>query len=352
MATIDERRKADGTVTYRVRVRIGGETRIKSFHRKTDARAWARDIEADLGRGRYVPDAEAERRTVGQMIDRYLDEHLPTKRKNRDERNVRRELAWWKKQIGGKQLVRCDRDLVVRQRTALQLEELKGGGRRTPATVNRYLAALSHVFSVARDEWGWVKVNPVRRVKLPEPGGRVRVLSDAERKRLLAACKKHKNAYVELVVVLALSTAARRGELLSLRWSDVDLARGVLVLRDTKNRDTRTVALRGRALELMKAHAKVRRIESDLVFPGRRPTQPTTLHTPWREVVATAEIEDFRFHDLRHTAASHLAMSGATLAELAEILGHRTLQMVKRYSHLTDEHSAEVVGRMNEKLFP
>jgi integrase len=101
----------------------------------------------------------------------------------------------------------------------------------------------------------------------------------------------------------------------------------------------------------MQDHARVRRIDSDLVFPGKNPTRPAELKKPWHDALTAAQIADFRFHDLRHCTASYLAMNGATLAEIADILGHRTLSMVKRYTHIADSHSAKVVEAMNQKVF-
>jgi integrase len=95
----------------------------------------------------------------------------------------------------------------------------------------------------------------------------------------------------------------------------------------------------------------MRRIGTDLLFPGADPTKPVDVTKPWGTAVKRATLENFRFHDLRHTAASYLAMSGATTIELAAVLGHRTLQMVKRYAHLADAHTGAVVAAMNERMF-
>ena len=186
--------------------------------------------------------------------------------------------------------------------------------------------------------------------KLEEPKGRVRFLSREERTRLLDACRKTPDLYT--IVVLALSTGARRGEILGLRWRDVELKRSVIVLHDTKNRDRRVLPLSGPALAIMQERSRVRHITTDRVFPNlRRPEAEYNIRRCWPEALEAAGIEDFRFHDLRHSAASYLAMNGATLAEISEILGHRTLAMVKRYAHLTDSHVSKVVARMNEAIF-
>ncbi len=188
--------------------------------------------------------------------------------------------------------------------------------------------------------------------KLSEPRGRVRFLDDDERERLLEACKALASPYLHILVVLALSTGARHGELINLRWSDIDWQRRVITLHDTKNKERRLLPLVHYALKLMEAHSKVRNIASDLVFPS--PSNPMKVwdsRSSWVSVLKKANIQDFRFHDLRHSCASYLAMNGASIAEIAEVLGHKTLQMVKRYAHLSEAHTAKVVQRMNERIF-
>ena len=135
-----------------------------------------------------------------------------------------------------------------------------------------------------------------------------------------------------------------------LRWRDIDLDRGLAILHDTKNGERRSLPLEGEALRLLQDRS-VGRDPDEPAFGGRRGAV-TFPKTRWDEAVTKAGIENFRFHDLRHTAASYLAMSGATLAEIAEILGHKTLAMVKRYAHLSDRHTSRVVARMNEKYLP
>lgn len=215
-----------------------------------------------------------------------------------------------------------------------------------PTTVVCYLAALSHAFTIAVKEWGWMEDAPMRRVSKPkEPRGRVRFLSDEERGRLLEACRASENPYLYPVVVLALSTGARKMEILSLRWHDVNFQRQVLTLHTTKNGERRVLPSHGHAWDLLQQHAKVRRIDSPFVFPSRNGHKPFDIRRAWEAVLKEANIPDFCFHDLRHSAASYLAMDGASLAEIAEILGHKTLAMVKRYAHLSAAHTAGVVAR-------
>ena len=152
-----------------------------------------------------------------------------------------------------------------------------------------------------------------------------------------------------MVVMLALSTGGREMEIWGLKWSDVDLKEGSVIFRDTKNGDTRRVAFSGPALTEFRR--KVRRIDTELVFPGRRDKhKPISFRKPFETAVGAAGLKDFKFHDLRHTFASYMAMDGATLRDIADALGHRTLNMVLRYSHLTEEHSASVVRGMNQRM--
>jgi integrase len=133
----------------------------------------------------------------------------------------------------------------------------------------------------------------------------------------------------------------------------VDLAKGRAVLNETKNGEVRPVAITGHALELIKELSKVRRIDSKMLFPSKDIAiqKPMDLRSPWETAIKRAGLDNFHFHDLRHTAASYFAMNGASSAEIAEILGHKTLQMVKRYAHLSEGHTAKVVESMNSKIF-
>jgi integrase len=194
---------------------------------------------------------------------------------------------------------------------------------------------LRHALSKARRKWEWITENPAQAVEPPaKPRGRVRFLSHDERRRLLAACAASGNKRLSPLVALALNTGARQGELLALRWSDIDLNRAQATVQQSKNDERRSLALSSQALGVLREMRQVRQINSDLVFPTSA-GKATFPRKAWEKALSEANVEDFTFHDLRHTFASYLAMSGATLAELAEALGHKTLAMMKRYAHLT-----------------
>ena len=348
MASIERRDTGEG-VTYRVKVRVKGHpAQSASFERLTDARRWAQSTEAAIRERRYFKTTEAQRRTLAELIDRYIRDVIP--RKSRWAREQAIQLVWWRAELGALSLIDVTPARIAEARDKLARDVTARGGQRGPGTVNRYLAALSHAFAVAVKEWGWLEDSPLRKVTRPrEPRGRVRYLSDDERGRLLEECRKSGSPDLYCAVVLALSTGARRGEILGLRWGQVDFARRAITLLETKNGEIRSLPLVGHAFDLMVGRAKVRRIDTDLVFPGRN--RPIDLRFPFGTAVKHAGIADFRWHDLRHTAASYLAMNGATPAEIAEVLGHRTLSMVKRYAHLSQAHTTRVVEDMNAKIF-
>lgn len=351
MANIEKRTSQDGNVSYRVKIRLKGfPTQSATFDRLADAKKYIQQTEAAIREGRYFQTQESKKHTLKEAINRYIADVLPTKPKNTIAQGG--QLNWWRETLGDYSLADITPARIVQCRDQLSKTLSPRGKLRTPATVNRYLAVLSHLFTIALKEWGWVEDNPLRKVSKPqEPRGRVRFLSDEERSRLLGECKKSESRYLYPAVVLALSTGGRRMEILGLQFKNVDLKRKVIILHETKNGERRILPLAGHALDLMEQLFKVRHYNCDLVFPGKDFKKPVDLRTPFETALKRSEISDFKWHDLRNSCASYLAMNGASLAEIAEVLGHKTLSMVKRYSHLSDAHTSKVVARMNEAIF-
>lgn len=245
-------------------------------------------------------------------------------------------------------------DLLLAELTSVKIADLreKLSKDKAPGTVNRYLAVLSRALNLAVREWGWLTDSPMRNFeRMKEPQGRIRFLSDDERTRLLNFCKEQEYSHLYDVVLLALSTGMRQGEILGLTWSQVDLERGWILLEKTKNQDRRGIPLVGPALEAIKSRSERRTDDESLLFPPLRGEGLASIRKAWNTTLVKAEIPNFKFHDLRHSAASTLLMSGASLGEIADVLGHRTLAMVKRYSHIADEHRAKVLERMSRHMF-
>jgi integrase len=347
VATFEKRVGKTGKTTWRVRVRrVVGAPLSKSFKTKQAAQEWARSIEHKLDVGEHVPSSEARKRTLGDAIDRYLLVTLPNSKFQKNASEQTRLLTWWKTELGMRPLVSITPATVAEVRDKLASEPTRTGKRLSGSTINRRITALSAVLSVAVKEYGWLAKNPVPNVsRMPDSKGRERFLTDEERKALIAACEASETPALAPLVKLALATGARKGELLGLEWSHVSLDRRTVRFVDTKNGESRTVPLAPSAVALLKAWKKGR--------PAVGPVFPFVIdgmEKPWREARDAAGLHDFRFHDLRHSAASYLAMSGASLMDIAAILGHKTLAMVKRYSHLSEQHTTAAVDRMAEKF--
>jgi integrase len=343
MATIEKRTSGNGT-SYRVKVRMKGfPPETASFERLTDARDWASKTQSDMKAGRHF--GRSKRHTFNELADEYAPHAKDTVR-----------LDYWRGVFGSDSLDSITSPRINKARDKLLSEEThnfatpptgdpekdakRAKAKRTGSTVNRYLAALSVCLSYGVKALQWLERNPCERItKSPESRGRVRFLSDDERERLLSACKAHPDLY--LAVVLSLTTGARQAEIMTLRWGQIDFARQVITLHETKNGERRAIPLVGDAFTLLQERTKVRSLKDDRIFPPKayaKKAQCLDLTVPWNAARKSAGLADFHWHDLRHTAASYLAMSGVSLVEIAKVLGHRTLAMVARYAHLSDGH--------------
>ena len=353
MATINERTTVDGKTAYQVRIRMSGyPEQSATFKTKTAAKKWAKVTEAAIIEGRHFSSQKSKRRTLTEAIDRYTDDHLPALSES-ERRNRTRHLAYWNKHLGKMTLAHLcnDAEPIRKAKKKLVRSKTTRGGTRSMSTINRYHASLSKLFTCAM-KWGWCGSNPMLLVeKGAEPDGRDRYLSDDELDRLLEATAASNDPYLDIVVKLALTTGGRYAEVMGLTWRNVSIKRETVTFRNTKNKDSRTVPLVEPALSAVADLYKDRRKDSELLFPWSKPNQPKDIRKGWNNALREAGIEDFKFHDLRHTCASYLAMNGARPSELAAVLGHKTLAMVKRYSHVGEQHTASLVRDMAEKRF-
>lgn len=351
MGTIISRQDSKGKTTYQVKVRVRGyPTKTATFSRITDARRWEQKTEAAIKEGRYFETEKKADVLFRDVVDRYIEEILVHKKPSTYKDQLQ-QLKYWREKFGAYNLSDISPSQVTEHKNKLS-QGRTPRGIRTKATVNRYLAVLSHVFTVSVKEWEYCKDNPVSNVsRFKEGRGRTRFLSDIERQALLEACKASESEYLYLIVVLALSTGARRNEIVGLKWEQIDFEREIMTLYETKNGEIRVLPIQGHALGLLKDFARYKNHRTGYVFPSERIDSPVDITSSWRTAMKRACLEDFRFHDLRHSAASYLAMNGASLNDIAEILGHKTLAMVKRYAHLSESHTKGVISKMNSKIF-
>lgn len=229
--------------------------------------------------------------------------------------------------------------------TTWQVEEWKSKRKKQvkPSTVNRELAVLKAVYSKAI-EWGKCQESPARKVKLfkgiPQ---RLRYLMPEELQRLVSNCSEHLRP---IVIVLA-HTGMRKGEALSLRWDQVDFEKGIITLTDTKNNECRHVPMD----ETVKAILRGMERRGEYLFPGLKPGKPLVwVELSFHNALKESGIEDFKLHDLRHTFASNLVMAGVDLMTVKELLGHKTIEMTLRYSHLAPEHKMKAVNILDQVM--
>ena len=330
MATFRKRPGPGSRTAWQAQIiRRGHESQYKTFDTKAEAEAWARQIEGEMDRGVFVSRAEAESTTLAEALDRYEREVTPKKKSRSDERY--KLGAWRSSGLAGRSLASIRGKDLAAWRDA----ELASGS--ATGTVRRKLALLAHVFKMARKEWGMESLaSPVDSIQLPPPGqARDRRLVDDEYPRLMAATHAY-GGEIGPLITWAIETAMRRGEIAAMRWEHLDRKAKVLLIPETKNGTPRRVPLSTTALAVL--DGPPRRIDGKVW--GMR---PDSISQAFERVCKAAGIEGLTFHDLRHEAASRLGERGFSALEVAAITGHKTMQMVKRYTHLRAE---DLVGRM------
>lgn len=353
MGTLREYTKADGTTTFHAEVRLRGHpSQRATFRTKSLAKKWIQDTESAIRDGRHFKTVEAKRRTLGDLVDRFILQWLPKYPKRQAKQTAL--LNWWKEKIGHLILADLKPSIIAEMRDLLLAGKTSRKELRSPSTVNRYLAALSKALSVAVKEWGWLDDSPMRKVSKPtEAAGRDRFLSVEEKDRLLDACRSSTNSYLFSLVYLSILSAMRYSELINLQWSDIEFTRRTITLQATKNGDRRVIPLTEAMESILKLCPTFKEGPSGPIFMSQRSRvkgKVVSIRKAFQKALETAGITGFRWHDLRHTAASYLAMNGATQGELMAILGHRSPHMTRRYAHYSQKHLEDLMHRTAQKL--
>ncbi|MBA3998083.1 MAG: hypothetical protein C0466_13080 [Candidatus Accumulibacter sp.] len=343
MATVRELQSGRWQAIVR---RKGRPAESKTFRTKTEAQIWSQGIEADIERGVFQSTSEAERTTFADIVKRFKEEFAPHQYRKRDD-----EKEAWRFQLdrlneffGPYSLAAIDQKLVASYRDNRikppVSSKRKGVGE---STVRKELYMLSKVFGFCEIECDIAlpRGNPVKRVRKPTDGkARDRRITPTEWAALERECKKSRNPWLAPALELAVETAMRQGELLNLEWKDIDRQHRLALLLDTdkiKNEEARSVPLSSRALKVIDSLPR----STDKVFPVER----LTLYHAFVAACKRANITDYTWHDLRHECLSRLAERGdLSMLDLAAISGHKTLQMLKRYTHLQAENLAKKLG--------
>jgi integrase len=339
MATIVERTNDQGQVIgFQVKVRRRGyPSQSKTFDRKTDAERWARKIEREIDDGVFIDRKSAHQTTLADLIDRYITEVTPKHKGAKQEEQRLRQLRGYRIAQHAAATVSNQDFVEWRNDRSSQV---------APGTVIRELNLWHSIIEHGRKEWGInLHENPVHLVKRPTPDKarerRLDPIPDSDGKteedRLLMAADSDKDRFMGAIVRLAIESAMRQGELLGLRWADIDLSKSIAVLHDTKNGERRVVPLSSRARKVLE---NIPRNITGMVFP----IDQNAFKMRFRRCCTRAGIEDLRFHDLRHEATSRLFEKGLAMMEVASITGHKSLAMLKRYTHLHAPNLAQKLG--------
>jgi integrase len=307
--------------------------RAKSFDTKAEAERWARELEAEVDRFGRAPDTRpAENITLGALLSRYRDEVSPTKRGAQQE--IQRIDVLVRHDI-------CHRTLAGLSSSDIAAYRDHRMKEVAPSTVVRELAIISHAVEVAQREWGFhLPFNPVKRVRRPTVANvRNRRLEGDEEQRLLDACDTGKTPCLKPLLIVAIETGMRRGELLSLTWANIDLQERVAHLELTKNGSSRDVPLSRRATEALAS------LRHEAAKPDDRPFFLTAgaLEQAWSRLRVRARVRNLRFHDLRHEAISRLFEKSLNVVEVSAISGHKEIRMLSRYTHL---RASDLVTRL------
>lgn len=359
MATFEKRqyrnpKTGKTTIRYKAKIRLKAfPYEEATFDRKTDAQEWAAKREYELLHQHHFGVQAFRSKTVNDLFDRY-EQALKMSNPKR-HKSALPVIKVWKKRLGHIKLCELSRDRVIQERDWLKSRHVKDKPKLkmiSNAAVNRQMAVLKRALNVAVAEWGWLAHNPANIKSLPEPKGRTRFLQNEELGKLLDACKASENPHLLATVVLAITTGARRGEVVNIRLKDVDFEAKRIYLPMTKNGKPRSLFLSGYALELVRGiHAKAKAKQVYLFASPHNVLRPNDFRTAWRTAIKRSGLTDFKFHDCRHCAASFYALNGAGLHQIAEILGHSSYHVTKRYTHLLETETAKVVENTAAKVF-
>ena len=342
MASIRKR----GDYQWEVRVRRQGHpVQCKTLNTKIEAEAWARQIEGEMDRGVFVSRVEAERTTLADALDRYIREIIPLKKQSVRETNRARMLQ--RTPLSKRFLASIHGKDIADFRDA---RAQSGAGANT---IRLDLALISHLYAVAIKEWGMTGlVNPVSQIRKPKlPQGRDRRLLPGELDRI---CSASDSPALADLVRFALETAMRRSEIAGMTWDRVDLKKRTVVIPETKNGERRIVPLSTEAVRILsslprKIDGEVWGMEPDSITQAflRALSRARRMYEKEceekKEKPDPAFLVDLTFHDLRHEATSRFFEKGLNPMQVAAITGHKTLQMLKRYTHLKAEDLAELL---------
>ncbi|MFI5342775.1 MAG: integrase [Chlamydiales bacterium] len=335
MASIYKRYSKDGkSFTWRAVVRVDGYPSVsKSFERKQEAEDWGAGTERSIKQGQFKHNLHKNQYSFTELMTRLYGDGSLEHHRSFDK--TRSQYEYWSNRLGGYALVHITPELISKERQVLMESRTIKGQKRTPGTINRYMAVLSGIFNYGVKRLRWLSENPcLNLLKLKDTTVRDRVVQRDEIAKIIDACQKSKSSYLYCIVLIAITTGARQGEILNLEWTDINWENKQAYFRETKNGRPRSIALVDPVIdELKKIHSNSMS-NKPLVFASRTAFGKIDIKKGWREALKRAGISGLTFHGLRHSFSTMAAEQGASNLELASAMGHRTLQMLMRYTHL------------------
>ncbi len=352
MASIFKRKLKDGRgFTWRAVVRIKGYPVVcETFERKQEAEDWGQETERRIKLGQFKFDQHKHLHTFTQLVDRFINDGAL--QHHRSAEDTLRHLNYWKGRLGSYALIHITGDLIGQERQFLAETSIKGEKKRTPSTINRYISSLSSVLGYATRQLRWISENPCAYlIKLKENPSRDRVLSMEEINSLLIACRQSRSPYLFCIVLIALTSGARQGEILNLEWKHIDFDNKLAYLKETKNGRPRSISLPDPVIKELKSLYQARHPAKPLVFASRTAFGRVDVKKAWKEALKRGGIAQFRAHDMRHTFCTLAAAQGASNLELAAAMGQRTLEMLLKYTHLDVQVTRKFSDHISKLIF-
>lgn len=349
--SVYKRKDRNGKTTgWRVVIRMKGyPTVCKECERKEEALDWERNAIREIKAGQFQFDRHKVQRTFSDLVDHFMKsgalEH------HRSARDTIRHLEYWKTRLGQYALVHLTPERLGDERQLLIDTPTYRNTKRSSATVNRYIASLSLSLTYACRQLRWIGENPCfNLIKLKEAPGRDRVLTEDEVQRLLVACRESPCVPLYCIVLMAFTTGMRQGEILGLKWSQVDFENKLAHLKETKNGTCRSVPLMDAVVNELKTLFQSRNPAKPLIFASKTAFGALDISKHWKAALEQANIENFVFHGARHHFATLASKAGASNLQLKAAMGHKTLQMLERYSHLDAKVTRHVSQQVSQKI--
>jgi integrase len=324
--------------------------KAKTFDTEREALAWDRETLTGIDTG-LITKESLKRRKLSDAIEKYILFVLPHKPRN--AKNVIHHLNWWGKHIGHLELTEVTAPIVAECRDRLQSEPSAKGTQRTNTTVVHYLASLSIVLEYCIKEWHWITHNPVRSIRKPPIGnGKTRFFTLEEIESIRRMCKESDSRHLFPIFVIALHTGMRKGELLSLIWSNIDLKNREILLSRSKNGEPRDIPMTEEVYNLLSDLSASKTLNiGGLLFPSPfNSKKPIDIRSAWERILRLAGIQGATFHTIRHTTCSFLANLGIPSIIIARIVGHKDSRTTDRYTHGVKNHLHDAINKLGDSL--